>query len=111
MVIAEGKWKYVQIKLSAPGEKPKLVVRNTAGLAYHPDMYDAAMDDLERQGLNVKGHVIGGGRIEFYPAKKTCSVYGYSKTFGRAPGCNKMSCELIKKVYPSFDVSWSDDGY
>ena len=75
-------------------------------------MYDAAMDKLERQGLGqVEGRVIGGGRIEFYPQKKTCSIYGYSKTFGRAKGCNKKSCEIVRDFYPGFDVTWSDDGY
>ena len=110
--IAEGKWKYVQIELTAPGEEPKLVVRNTAGLAYHPDMYEAAMDALERQGLKqVRGRVIGGGRIEFYPKEKTCSIYGYSKTFGRAKGCNKKSAEIVEAAYPDHKVTWSDDGY
>ena len=110
--IAEGKWKYVQIELTCPGEPPKRVVRNTSGLAYHPDMYTAAMDKLESQGLTqVEGHVIGGGRIEYYPKDKTVSIYGYSKTFGRAKGCNKRSCEIVKAAFPDHEVTWSDDGY
>ena len=90
------------------------VVRNTRGLPYHPDMYNHAMDQLERQGLGedkVKGRVIGGGRIEFYPDEGTCFVYGYSKSFGRAPGCNAKSAELVEKAYPDLKVTWSDDGY
>jgi len=110
--IAEGKWKYVQIELTAPGEPPKLVVRNTAGLPYHPDMYYAAMDKLEKEGLGqVKGRVIGGGRIEYYPEQKTVSIYGYSKTFGRVKGCNQKSAEIVELAYPDHKVSWSDDGY
>ena len=54
--IAEGKWKYVQIELTAPGEAPKRVVRNTAGLLYHPDMYQAAMDELAHLGHRCNPH-------------------------------------------------------
>ena len=75
-------------------------------------MYQAAMDKLERQGLNqVEGHVIGGGRIEYYPKKKTVSIYGYSKTFGRAKGCNERSAEIVRRSFPDYNVTWSDDVY
>jgi len=108
--IAEGKWKYVQIELTAPGEAPKRVVRNTAGLLYHPDMYQAAMDELAHLD-GVRGHVIGGGRIVFDPERKYVSIYGYSKTFGRAPGCNEESAAIVRRAMPGHQVEWSDEGY
>ena len=59
----------------------------------------------------IVGRVIGGGRIQFVPKDKKCAVWGYSKTFGRTPGCNEKSADIIRKCNPGFDVTWSDDGY
>ena len=106
--IAPGKWKYVQIKLFSGGES-KLVVRNTANLGYHPEMYDHAMHKL--RPLGIEGEVIGGGRIRYSVEEKAIDIYGYSKTFGRAPGCNEKSAEICRAAYPDYKVTWSDDGY
>ena len=61
----------------------------------------------------IRGKVIGGGRIEYCPARQppTVSIYGYSKTFGRSEGCNKLSASLVSAAMPAAKVSWSDDGY
>ena len=137
--IAIGKHKYVQIELTAPGEAPIRVVRSYAGLSYHADNYERAMELLHNDSSlrPVRGRVIGGGRIEYRAEARAISVYGYSKSasparspslspraltrhggllavraaFGRAKGCNEHSCELIRANYPDFDVSWSDKGY
>lgn len=71
----------------------------------------AAMKELAPLGL--AGKVVGGGRIETDPKKKTVLVFGYSKTFGRAAGCNQLSSELVQAdpVYRRYKVTWNDDGY
>ena len=38
-------------------------------------------------------------------------VYGYSKTFGRSPGCNEATAEMIRGALPGYRVDWSDEGY
>eukprot|EP00958_Prasinococcus_capsulatus_P000233 scaffold18_cov401-Prasinococcus_capsulatus_cf.AAC.13 len=108
--IADGTWKYVQINIVAPDGANKLIVRNTAGLAYHANMYEAAMRQLEP--LGIRGRVVGGGRIENNRAAKFVNVYGYSMTYGRTEGCNETTAELIRQSLPDdYDVVWSDDGY
>ena len=54
---------------------------------------------------------VGGGRIKRDDASKTISVYGYSKTFGRSPGCNEATAEMIRAALPGYRVDWSDEGY
>jgi hypothetical protein len=74
----------VQIRLSIAGAGEKLVVRNTKGLRFHAEMYNAAMNELHSEyGGIIKGSVVGGGRIQYDVQHKSVSVYGYSKTFGR----------------------------
>lgn len=64
----------------------------------------------------VVGRVIGGGRIRFdgkgLAGEPTAEVYGYSKTFGRTPGCNERTAEIIRAHCPGLArVDWSDKGY
>ena len=69
------------------------------------------VDTCEPGAAGAKGRVIGGGRIVYDPSARTVSVYGYSKTFGRAKGCNEHSAGLIEAAMPDCTVSWSDKGY
>ena len=75
-------------------------------------------EEIRPAGLN--GSVVGGGRIECSGGgggggggggNCMVNIYGYSKTFGRAAGCNEASCAIGKEAYPEWRVSWSDDGY
>jgi phosphohistidine phosphatase len=39
-------------------------------------------------------------------------VYGYSKTFGKTPGCNEKTADIIRANCPGLArVDWSDQGY
>lgn len=107
-LLTQGKWKYVAIDIYFGGDS-KRIVRSYAGLSYHPENYDRAMRILAPQG--IRGSVVGGGRILYEPTKQEVKVYGYSKSFGRAPGCNERSAELIREAFPDYDVTWTDDGY
>ena len=109
VVIAPGKWKFVAIDLRDASGATKRVVRSFAGKKFHADNFQQAMVELEPLGL--RGKVIGGGRIEYDPADRTVSVYGYSKTFGRSAGCNEHAASLIEQALPECTVSWSDKGY
>eukprot|EP00472_Partenskyella_glossopodia_P010287 CAMPEP_0197515796 /NCGR_PEP_ID=MMETSP1318-20131121/810_1 /TAXON_ID=552666 /ORGANISM="Partenskyella glossopodia, Strain RCC365" /LENGTH=194 /DNA_ID=CAMNT_0043064259 /DNA_START=1017 /DNA_END=1601 /DNA_ORIENTATION=+ len=110
--IEPGVWKFVMIDISTPGSNlsSKKIVRSFANLHYHAEMYSRAFEH-ELKALNANIRVIGGGRIDFRPEEKFISVYGYSKTFGRAPGCNEATAKLIQERFPDFQVKWSDDGY
>lgn len=114
--VASGRHKYVLVQLSdTKNGGAKLVVRAYAGCAYHADNYARLMRDLDREygAKAIVGRVIGGGRIERDDARRDVFVYGYSKTFGRTPGCNERTAAMIQEdlASRSYAVRWSDDGY
>lgn len=114
--VASGRHKYVLVQLSDPHKGgAKLVVRAYAGCAYHADNYGKLMRDLDREfgAKAVVGRVIGGGRIERDDERREVYVYGYSKTFGRTPGCNERTAAMMEDYLASqsYAVRWSDDGY
>lgn len=41
------------------------------------DIYDMVVGQIEEKGLDCE--VLGGGRIEHEPAKKSIKIYGYSQ--------------------------------
>jgi phosphohistidine phosphatase len=104
--------RFVQIRLTIVGAGEKLIVRSMEGPAFHAEIFSAAMKCVRnKHGGSVKGSVVGGGRIEYDTQRKFVKVFGYSKTFGRAPGCNRTSAELIRIALPGLEVDYSDAGY
>lgn len=57
----------------------------------------------------IKYECVGGGRIEHSPENKKINIFGYSQGFGQAD--HSISSELIKKKYPDYTVTWSNEGY
>ena len=113
---AVGKHKYVQVQMTHPEEPDTfvLVVRSYDHCNYHAENYQELMRRLRRdpKTKGCVGRVIGGGRIRFDKEAGVCEVYGYSKTFGRTPGCNEKTADIIRKNCAEFKrVDWSDSGY
>ena len=114
--ITPGRHKYVLIDVYNERNERKLIVRSYANCGYHADNYRVGMRELRddshfsRSG-GVRGRVVGGGRIEYDPESKSVNVYGYSMTFGRTPGCNKKTMEIIQREMGLVNAQWSDDGY
>lgn len=113
---AVGKHKYVQVQMTHPEEPDTfvLVVRSYDHCNYHAENYQELMRRLRRdpKTKGCVGRVIGGGRIRFDKEGGVCEVYGYSKTFGRTPGCNEKTADIIRKNCAEFKrVDWSDSGY
>lgn len=110
---AQGTHKYVQVQLTHPDETGALlVVRSYDNCRFHAENYRQLMRDLSRSAATAKvvGRVIGGGRIRF--EEGMAEVYGYSKTFGRTPGCNEKTAEIIRANCPGLTLlEWSDKGY
>ena len=113
--IAPGRHKYVLMDVYNERNERKLIVRSYANCGYHADNYRVAMREIQNDGNfssnSVKARVIGGGRIEYDPVRSDVNVYGYSMTFGRTPGCNKKTMEIIQKTLNIANAQWSDDGY
>ena len=112
-----GRHKYVLIDVYNERNERKLIVRSYANCGYHADNYRVGMRELrddshfKRDG-GVRGRVICGGHpIEYDPESKSVNVYGYSMTFGRTPGCNKKTMEIIQREMGLIHAQWSDDGY
>ncbi len=113
---AVGKHKYVQVQMTHPEEPDTfvLVVRSYDHCDYHAENYQELMRRLRRdpKTKGCVGRVIGGGRMRFDKEVGVCEVYGYSKTFGRTPGCNEKTADIIRKNCAEFKrVDWSDSGY
>ena len=108
VVVAAGTWKFVMLECELDGRRRR-IVRALHGLKYHAENYDVTAAPLKALGIHVR--VVGGGRIKRDDAAKTISVYGYSKTFGRSPGCNEATAEMIRAALPGYRVDWSDEGY
>jgi len=112
--LAPGTWKYVLIQLTADGEDGAIVVvRSYAHCAFHADNFAACMRELKEElgGKGVRGRVLGGGRVRHDAESKRAFVYGYSKTFGRTPGCNERAAVIIEREFDGYETGWSDDGY
>jgi|TARA_B110000977_G_scaffold200815_1_gene292737 phosphohistidine phosphatase len=120
VVCAVGTYKYVQVQLTSPDAPGAqlLVVRSYNTCRYHAENYQRLMRELRLDARTSKviGRVVGGGRIRFDGddvPQPSAAVWGYSKTFGKTPGCNMTTAEIIKRNVQRFGgrVEWSDDGY
>ncbi|EZA50836.1 Sex-regulated protein janus-A [Ooceraea biroi] len=72
------------------------------------DIFDEVNEHVKKHG-GLQANCVGGGRIQHDPDEKTIKVYGYSQGFGKAD--HQVSVELLKKKYPGYNITWSDDGY
>ena len=116
-----GRHKYVLMKVyNEETNEKKFLVRSYARCSYHAENFQEAVRELRKDErmMNIKAYVIGGGRIEYDVKRRSVNVYGYSMTFGRTPGCNKKTMEIIRKRFaedegdgPLAECEWSDDGY
>ena len=69
--------------------------------------FDAALPAIEAAGL-TDVTCTGGGRIR-HDAGSKLFIYGYSLGFGRADHATTEA--LCRKAFPSYEISWSNDGY
>lgn len=105
-----GTYKYILLKIHDPDKDRefKHVVRGSSKAAYHADIYDDIVTNIEARGLDVE--IVGGGRIHHEPSKKHMKIYGYSQGYGRAD--HSITQAIIQRKYGSeWDIKWSNDGY
>ncbi|KAG5342557.1 JANA protein, partial [Acromyrmex charruanus] len=72
------------------------------------DIFDE-VDEQIKKHAGLQANCVGGGRIEHDPDEKTIKVYGYSQGFGKAD--HQVSVDLLKKKYPDYNITCSDEGY
>ncbi|ODM96220.1 Extracellular exo-alpha-(1-_5)-L-arabinofuranosidase [Orchesella cincta] len=109
----KGKFKYILIKVYATDstgkhvdENSKLVVRGRGDCPFHGDIFDKFQEETA-QLEGIDDEILGGGRIQRDGNK--ILVFGYSQGYGRAD--HTLTVELIKKSYPTHEITWSNDGY
>jgi len=108
-----GKFKYILIKVFAKDkdgvhidENSKLVVRGRADCPFHADIFDKFQEETSKlEGID--DDVLGGGRILREGNK--ISVFGYSQGYGKAD--HTLTVEILKRAYPSHEISYSNEGY
>ena len=98
--------KYVLIEV----ERSRLFVRGSESAAYHKDA--ARPFTAQCRKLGVAYDVLGGGRIEHSTSAKTIKVYGFSYGFPwRGAPLHEEAAKLLRRDYPSFTVTTSNEGY
>ncbi|GAB6025101.1 14 kDa phosphohistidine phosphatase [Chamberlinius hualienensis] len=106
--IDTGRFKYILIRLKDKQTNAiKKIVRGYTWAGYHVDIFEKVESELRKLNLDV--FCVGGGRIEHNTDDKSISVYGYSQGYGRAD--HAITTDIIKKHYPDYKVTWSDEGY
>ncbi|XP_076232223.1 14 kDa phosphohistidine phosphatase isoform X2 [Calliopsis andreniformis] len=104
-----GRFKYILINVQDQASKEKKsIVRGYARSQWHADIFNEAESELKSLS-GLRAECLGGGRIEHDPDEKTIKVYGYSQGFGKAD--HEVSVNLLKKKYPDYTITWSDEGY
>lgn len=110
VIIDEGTFKYVLLKVTAGSGAEKFLVRGSLAADYHKDVAAPYNFEYRRQGL--KCEVMGGGRILHNSRGKLLQLYGFSYGFSWLPGMgHAISADLCREAYPDYEVSWSDQGY
>ncbi|CAL1674579.1 unnamed protein product [Lasius platythorax] len=105
-----GRFKYILINVQDDVNKAsKQIVRGNARAQWHADIFDKVNVEIQNHHPGLQINCVGGGRIEHDPDAKTIKVYGYSQGFGKAD--HQVSVELLKKKYPHYNITWSDEGY
>ncbi|CAD0248517.1 unnamed protein product [Spodoptera exigua] len=103
-----GVFKYILLNVydkTKVNVEPVVIVRGYKRCNYHSDIYDEVQDRL--QPLDCEP--LGGGRISHDPENKKIHIYGYSQGYGKAD--HEITAKLIKKAYPGYSITVSDEGY
>ncbi|XP_017789414.1 PREDICTED: sex-regulated protein janus-A-like [Habropoda laboriosa] len=104
-----GRFKYILINVHDEANSVnKSIVRGYARSQWHADIFDVVEKELKKIG-GLRCKCLGGGRIEHDPDERTLKVYGYSQGFGKAD--HQVSVALLKKKYPDYTITCSDEGY
>ena len=106
---SHGRFKYILINVKDKSNNAsKFIVRGYARAEWHADVLDETVSQLE-QFPGLRAQCVGGGRIERNPDDRTIKVYGHSQGFGQAD--HEMSTSILKKKYPDYTITSSNEGY
>uniref|UniRef100_A0A0K0EEC1 Sex-regulated protein janus-B n=1 Tax=Strongyloides stercoralis TaxID=6248 RepID=A0A0K0EEC1_STRER len=102
-----GIFKYILIEATDKATKEsKMIVRGYGDCPYHADILDNVK---EKETKDAKFKCVGGGRINHDKDNKNILVYGYSVGYGKAD--HQISVDILKKEYPDYNITFSNEGY
>ncbi|EYC25582.1 hypothetical protein Y032_0011g1286 [Ancylostoma ceylanicum] len=102
-----GTFKYILIKCTDNSSKEeKHIVRGYYKCHFHADILKVAR---EAAGPEFKLKCVGGGRIKHEDQAKEILVYGYSQGYGQAD--HAVTVDILKKRYPDYNITFSNEGY
>ncbi|KAJ1373201.1 hypothetical protein KIN20_035549 [Parelaphostrongylus tenuis] len=102
-----GTFKYILIQCSdKKNNDVKYIVRGYYKCNFHADILKVARNDA---GDAFKLKCVGGGRIKHESDEKRILVYGYSQGFGQAD--HSITVDILKKRYPDYQITFSNEGY
>lgn len=102
-----GTFKYILIKcVDKSSNEEKYIVRGYYKCNFHADILAVAREDA---GSAYKLKCVGGGRIRHEDDAKEILVYGYSQGYGKAD--HSITVDILKKRYPDYKITFSDEGY
>ncbi|XP_044595357.1 14 kDa phosphohistidine phosphatase-like [Cotesia glomerata] len=106
-----GVFKYILVYVHDDNTKQsKPIVRGYKKCKFHADIYETiGEEEMKKCGPGLDTECVGGGRINHNAEGKTIKVYGYSQGFGKAD--HTIAVGLLKKKYPDYTITWSDEGY
>ena len=100
-----GRQKYVLVQAGT-----RYFVRGDPRASYHMDAARPLVEEL--RAMEVAHEVLGGGRIQFEPEKKTIHIYGHSMGFPwQGEYRHDLSAKVCQEAYPDFAVTTSNEGY
>mmetsp|Transcript_38598 Transcript_38598/g.70194 ORF Transcript_38598/g.70194 Transcript_38598/m.70194 type:complete len:216 (-) Transcript_38598:175-822(-) len=111
VVIDNGRFKYVLLRVTAVDGALKHLVIGTDGAAYHKDVARPWVAQCLREGLQVE--VLGGGRIEHQPDSKTVLIYGFSYGFPWTKDAgHAITAQVCEEFFGAeYKITWSNEGY
>ncbi len=103
----EGKFKYIQIKITSKEKKDdeRIILQGTASCKYHNDIYKAFTEKYnitENDKYNYE--VLGGGKMEIKDNK--IHIHGESSVYG--PCDHELTSKMLEKHFGKgkYEITW-----
>ncbi|KJH46212.1 Janus/Ocnus family protein [Dictyocaulus viviparus] len=87
-------------------KEEKYIVRGYYKCNFHANILDIAR---KNSGSLFELKCVGGGRIRHENDAKEILVYGYSQGYGQAD--HSITVDILKKYYPDYHITFSNEGY
>ncbi|CAE7774494.1 PHPT1 [Symbiodinium necroappetens] len=103
VIIDEGTFKYVLLRVTAASGERKYLVRGTLGAEFHKDVALPYLRAYLKDGFGVE--ILGGGRILHDVPRGFLKIYGFSYGFPWADGAgHEISAEVCREFFSGYEA-------